>query len=62
MATESGLRGMAFEGDRVNASGERLANDGYGLIGGVGEYKGALRKASVRTPEGIIVSLAERID
>jgi len=41
---------------------ERLAKDGYSLVGGIGEYEHAWRMASVRGPEGIIVSLAERID
>lgn len=61
MATELGLRSMAFEVDDLRAIVERLANDGYGLIGGIGEYEHAWRMASVRGPEGIIVSLAERI-
>jgi hypothetical protein len=32
-----------------------------GLVGGIGEYDGAWRMAYVWGPEGIIVSLAERI-
>lgn len=39
---------------------DRLAADGYGVIGGVGEYEHVWRMASVRGPEGIIVNLAER--
>jgi hypothetical protein len=39
----------------------RLAADGYGLVGGIGEYEGVWRMAYVRGPEGLIVSLAERI-
>jgi catechol 2,3-dioxygenase-like lactoylglutathione lyase family enzyme len=62
MATELGLRSVAFEVDDLQAIVERLAKDGYGLVGGVGEYEDAWRMASVRGPEGIIVSLAERID
>jgi catechol 2,3-dioxygenase-like lactoylglutathione lyase family enzyme len=62
MATELGLRSVAFEVDDLQAMVERLAKDGYGLVGGVGEYDDAWRMASVRGPEGIIVSLAERID
>src|SRR4249919_4221277 len=38
-----------------------VATEGYGLVGGIGEYEGAWRMAYVRGPEGIIVSLAERI-
>ena len=37
------------------------ATEGYGLVGGIGEYEGTWRMAYVRGPEGIIVSLAERI-
>jgi hypothetical protein len=37
------------------------ATEGYGLVGGIREYEGAWRMAYVRGPEGIIVSLAERI-
>jgi len=61
MATELGLRSVAFEVDDLQAIVDRLAADGYGLIGGLGEYEAVWRMASVRGPEGIIVSLAERI-
>ena len=61
MATELGLRSVAFEVDDLHAIIERLEEDGYGLVGGIGEYEHAWRMASVRGPEGIIVSLAERI-
>jgi len=40
---------------------DRAAADGYRLVGGIGEYEGSWRMAYVRGPEGIIVSLAERI-
>ena len=62
MANELGLRSVAFEVDDLQAIIERLAKDGYGLVGGMGEYEHVWRMASVRGPEGIIVSLAERID
>jgi catechol 2,3-dioxygenase-like lactoylglutathione lyase family enzyme len=62
MATELGLRSIAFEVDDVRALVERLAKDGYGLVGGIGQYEQVWRMASVRGPDGIIVSLAERID
>jgi catechol 2,3-dioxygenase-like lactoylglutathione lyase family enzyme len=61
MANELGLRNVAFEVDDVQAIVRRLAADGYGLVGGIGEYEGVWRMAYVRGPEGIIVSLAERI-
>jgi hypothetical protein len=40
---------------------DRLVADGYGLVGGIGQYERTWRMAYVRGPEGIIVSLAERI-
>ncbi len=61
MATELGLRNIAFEVDDLQAEVDRLAADGYGLVGGIGEYEHAWRMAYVRGPEGLIVSLAERI-
>ncbi len=61
MSTELGLRNVAFEVDDLQATVEPLAADGYGLVGGIGEYEHVWRMAYVRGPEGIIVSLAERI-
>jgi catechol 2,3-dioxygenase-like lactoylglutathione lyase family enzyme len=61
MANELGLRNVAFEVDDLQTAVGRVAADGYGLVGGIGQYEGAWRMAYVRGPEGIIVSLAERI-
>ncbi|WP_432571507.1 VOC family protein [Kineococcus sp. SYSU DK005] len=61
MSTELGLRNVAFEVDDLDALLEPLARNGYGLVGGVGEYEEIWRMAYVRGPEGIIVSLAQRI-
>ena len=61
MANELGLRNVAFEVDDLQTAVDRVAADGYALVGGIGEYEGVLRMAYVRGPEGIIVSLAERI-
>jgi catechol 2,3-dioxygenase-like lactoylglutathione lyase family enzyme len=61
MANELGLRNVAFEVDDLHAAVDRLAADGYGLVGGIGEYELIWRMAYVRGPEGVIVSLAERI-
>jgi catechol 2,3-dioxygenase-like lactoylglutathione lyase family enzyme len=61
MANELGLRSVAFEVDDLKATVDRLAADGYGLVGGVGEYEGVWRMAYVRGPDGIIVALAEQI-
>ena len=61
MANELGLRNISFEVDDLPAVVDRLAADGYGLVGGIGEYEGVWRMAYVRGPEGLIVSLAQRI-
>ncbi|MEU7883121.1 VOC family protein [Microbispora bryophytorum] len=61
-ANELGLRNVAFEVHDLHAAVEHAAAAGYGLVGGVGEYEGVWRMAYVRGPEGIIVSLAERIE
>ena len=61
MANELGIRNVAFEVDDLPAAVDRLAADGYGLVGGIGEYEHVWRMAYVRGPEGIIVSLAEHI-
>ena len=62
MSTELGLRNVAFEVDDLQAIVDRLAADGYGLVGGIGQYEDMWRMAYVRGPEGIIVALAQRID
>lgn len=62
MANELGLRDVAFEVDDLDATVRQLADDGFGLVGGVGQHEDTWRMAYVRGPEGIIVSLAERID
>jgi catechol 2,3-dioxygenase-like lactoylglutathione lyase family enzyme len=61
-ANELGLRSVAFEIDDVRSAVAKAAEDGYGLVGGVGDYEGVWRMAYVRGPEGIIVALAERLD
>ena len=62
MANELGLRNVAFEVDDLRAAVGWAAAEGYGLVGGIGEYENAWRMAYVRGPEGIVVSLAERLD
>jgi catechol 2,3-dioxygenase-like lactoylglutathione lyase family enzyme len=61
MATELGLRNVSFEVEGLQEAVDRLATEGYGLVGGIGEYEHVWRMAYVRGPEGIIVSLFERI-
>lgn len=62
MSTELGLRNVMFEVDDLDAILGRLAADGYGLVGGVGQHEDMWRMAYVRGPEGIIVALAQRLD
>ena len=62
MSTELGLRNVMFEVDELEAILDRLAADGYGLVGGIGQYEHIWRMAYLRGPEGIIVALAQRID
>ena len=61
MANELGLRNVCFEITDLRATVDRLASDGYGLVGGIGQYENVWLMAYVRGPEGIVVSLAERI-
>ena len=61
MANEVGLRNVAFEVDDLQAAVDELATDGYSLVGGIGQYEHIWRMAYVWGPEGIIVSLAQRI-
>jgi catechol 2,3-dioxygenase-like lactoylglutathione lyase family enzyme len=60
-ANELGLRSVAFEVDDLQAAVDRVAADGYGLVGGIAEYEGVWRMAYVRGPEGLIVALAQRL-
>jgi hypothetical protein len=52
---------VSFEVDDLQSAVDGLAADGYRLVGGIGQYENSWRMAYVRGPEGIIVSLAERI-
>jgi catechol 2,3-dioxygenase-like lactoylglutathione lyase family enzyme len=61
MGNELGLRSVAFEVDDLRALVDRLAADGYDLVGAVGEYENTWLMAYVRGPDGIIVALAERL-
>ncbi len=61
MANTTGLRSVAFVVDDLDAVVAEVAEAGYGLDGGVGEYEGVWKMAYVRGPEGIIVALAERL-
>ena len=60
-ATMVGLRNVALEVEDVHALVEHVANLGFDLVGGIGDYQGSWRMAYVRGPEGIIVALAQRL-
>jgi catechol 2,3-dioxygenase-like lactoylglutathione lyase family enzyme len=62
MSTVLGLRNVMFEVDDLQVVVDELAADGYGLVGGIGQYEEMWRMAYVRGPDGIIVALAQRID
>lgn len=59
MANELGLRNVSFEVKDLQAAVDWAAAEGYGLVGGVGDFDGKVRMAYVRGPEGIVVSLFE---
>jgi catechol 2,3-dioxygenase-like lactoylglutathione lyase family enzyme len=61
MSTELGLRNICFAVDDLKAIVDRLSTDGYGLVGGIGQYEDAWLMCYVRGPEGIIVALGQRI-
>ncbi len=61
MANEVGLRNASFEVGDLQAAVDAVAADGFGLVGGIGEYEGSVRMAYVRGPEGIVVSLFEQL-
>jgi catechol 2,3-dioxygenase-like lactoylglutathione lyase family enzyme len=61
MANELGLHNVCFEVADLQATVDDLAANGYGLVGGIGQHEHTWRMAYVRGPEGIVVSLAERI-
>src|SRR5690349_12033980 len=61
MANDLGLRSVAFEVEDLRAQVDRLAADGYGLIGGIGQHENEWLMAYVRGPDGITVALAEHI-
>jgi catechol 2,3-dioxygenase-like lactoylglutathione lyase family enzyme len=61
MANELGMRNVGFEVDDLQPILDRLAAEGYRLVGGMGEYEHTWRMAHVRGPEGIVVSLFQRV-
>src|SRR5207302_1806095 len=45
MSTELGLRNVCFEVDDLQEVVDRLAADGYGLVGGIAQYEDIWRQA-----------------
>ena len=60
MANEVGLRNLSFEVGDLDAALAAVADQGYGLVAGVGDHEGVVRMAYVRGPDGIVVSLFEQ--
>ena len=61
MANELGLRNVCLQVTGLEEKVERLAADGYGLVGGIGRHEDVWLMAYVRGPEGIVVALAEAL-
>lgn len=61
MATELGVRSICFVVEDLQGTVDGLAAAGYELVGGVGQHENVWLMAQVRGPEGIVVSLSERI-
>ena len=61
MANELGQRSICFEVEGLQAIVDALAAKGYGLVGGIGQYENTWLMANIRGPEGIVVSVTERI-
>jgi hypothetical protein len=43
MANELGMRSICFEVDHLQAAVDRLAANGYGLVGGIGQHENTWR-------------------
>jgi len=61
MANELGLRSICFMVEDLRGAVDGLAANGYGLVGEIGDHENTWLMAHVRGPEGIVVSLTERI-
>jgi catechol 2,3-dioxygenase-like lactoylglutathione lyase family enzyme len=61
MANVLGLRNVCFEVEDLQGAVDKLATDGYELVGGIGEWENTWKMAYVRGPDGIVVALAEQL-
>ena len=57
-----GLRHLAFVVEDIDATISRLQRHGAELVGEVVRYENVVRLCYIRSPEGIIIELAEPID
>jgi catechol 2,3-dioxygenase-like lactoylglutathione lyase family enzyme len=60
-ANQLGIRNVCYQVDDIEATVEAAAVLGYGLVGGIGEYEGTWKMAYIRGPEGIVVSVTEKL-
>ena len=61
LANQLGVSSICFQVEGLLGAVADLAEKGYGLVGGVADYEDTWRMAHVRGPEGVVVSLTERI-
>lgn len=61
MSNVLGLRNVCFEVEDIDEVVAWAAGEGFGLVGGIGEYEGAWRMAYIRGPEGILVAVAQQL-
>jgi catechol 2,3-dioxygenase-like lactoylglutathione lyase family enzyme len=61
MATVLGIRAVVLAVEDLLGTVERLSASGYALIGDVADHEGTWRMASVRGPEGLVISFAEKL-
>ena len=61
-ANVPGIRTIAFVVDDLDAVVSSLAEAGWGLVGGRGEFEDTWAMVYVRGPEGVVVSLAQPLD
>ncbi len=61
MANELGLRNVSFEVGDLQAAVDAVAAEGYGLVGGIGEYENSVRMAYGSGRVVVIVSVFEQI-
>ncbi|MDX6375651.1 MAG: hypothetical protein QOD98_4639 [Nocardioidaceae bacterium] len=60
-ANQLGIRNVCYEVEDIEAAVESAAALGYGLVGGIGDYEGIWKMAYIRGPEGIVVSVTQRV-